>query len=130
MAVLLCPHCEVDVSGEPLPLSRHAVCQQCFQPLRCCLLCRHFDEAHAFQCLEDRSEPPLEKANANFCEFFSPKFGGQRLRKTPKNADAEQALNALFGDTIENRDPTADRESQMTSPSAQKNRWDALFEDD
>ncbi len=96
MAKLLCWHCQRDLSDEPRPISRQAVCQGCFEPIRCCYMCRAFDVGHRAKCHEDRADPPLEKTNANFCDFFRP---GQPVQRVPQNrdqSDASAALSALF----------------------------------
>ena len=72
------------------------MCQGCFAPIRCCYMCRSFDVSHRSTCQEDRADPPLEKTNANFCDFFRP---GQPARLVPQSwdqSDASAALSALF----------------------------------
>ncbi len=126
MAKLLCPHCGFDVSLEPLPLSRHAVCQSCYQPLRCCLLCRHYDESHAFLCLEDRADPPIEKANANFCDFFAPQLGRKKTQVGLGSEHAVSALNALFGEEEATSSSVAESTGGATPLDA---KLAALFDD-
>ncbi len=75
-------------------------CQQCNADLRVCLNCSSYDPHVAEQCRDRRADPVLEKAAANFCEFFEfarrayvPK---QAVNK--REAAARDALKKLLGD--------------------------------
>ena len=100
MTKLTCWQCRRDLSDEPRPISRQAVCQGCFEPIRCCYMCRAFDISHRSRCQEDRADPPLEKANANFCDFFRPGEPIRRVSPQPDKSDASAALSALFEDEL------------------------------
>jgi len=97
--VLKCWQCQSEALDEPLPLSRQAICQECFEPLRCCYMCLHFDESAMNRCEEDRADPPLEKGVANFCEFFVAglKDSDVGLKRLGRNASAQSSLDSLFG---------------------------------
>ncbi len=100
MAKLICWQCQRDLSDEPRPISRQAVCQGCFEPIRCCYMCRAFDISHRSKCQEDRADPPLEKTNANFCDFFRPGQPAQREPQGVGQSDTSLALAALFEDEL------------------------------
>lgn len=96
---LRCWNCGHALDDVPRPISRHAACAQCFNELHCCRLCRHYDPKRNMQCFEDRADPPLQKENANFCDFFSPSADAYQAQTTDKGAQAKSALSALFGAT-------------------------------
>ena len=62
------------------------------------------------QCFEDRADPPLQKENANFCEFFTPTPTAYTQVTTTKSNGAKANLDGLFGgseeaNSIENDTP-------------------------
>ncbi|HCD27221.1 MAG TPA: hypothetical protein DER02_06855 [Gammaproteobacteria bacterium] len=97
MRNLACWQCGSDLSELPIPLSRHDQCPQCFNDLHTCRACRHFDATKVTECFEDRADPPVEKENANFCDFFAPKVDAYQPRNTSKSDAAKAKLDALFG---------------------------------
>ncbi len=96
MSGLVCWNCGADLDDIPRPISRHATCPKCFNELHCCRLCRHFDPSATMTCHEDRADPPLQKENANFCDFFTPRFGAFENTTADKSAAARDHLDALF----------------------------------
>ena len=69
---LHCWNCGASLEGVPLPISRHANCEQCFEVLHCCRMCRHYREDGHTSCDHDRADPPVIKESANFCDYFKP----------------------------------------------------------
>ena len=132
MSELLCWNCGHDLADVPRPISRHATCDSCFNELHCCRLCRHFDPADNMQCFEDRADPPLQKENANFCDFFSPKSGAFKARTADRSDSARANLDALFGEAAE-EDTREEGEMQkpttesLTKEDTVKRRLDDLF---
>ena len=51
------------------------------------------------QCFEDRADPPLQKENANFCEFFIPTSDAYKEGTNSKSTGAKEKLDALFRNT-------------------------------
>ena len=92
-----CWNCGVALDDLPRPISRHAACPRCFNELHCCRLCRHYDPAQTMRCGEDRADPPLNKENANFCDFYAPRFGAFAPATADKSSQARDDLQALFG---------------------------------
>jgi len=95
-----CHHCgrEVKLLAE---LQRTDGCPFCYSDLKCCLNCRFFDPGAPNQCREPMVEPVVEKAKANFCEFFvftetsalsHPGMGGTQSDKDR----ARSAFDSLF----------------------------------
>ncbi len=97
MSTLVCWNCGLALSDIPLPISRHATCSGCFNELHCCRLCRHYDPERTSQCFEDRADPPLQKENANFCDFFAPRSGAYEADTGQAKGSAKAELEALFG---------------------------------
>lgn len=133
---LQCWNCGADLSKAPRPISRHETCPACFEALHCCRLCEHFRAAEPAQCAEDRADPPVNKENANFCEWFQP--NGNAFRGESAGAkSAKGKLDALFGAdepasrTAAGSDAceTGDQESEgpVSREAAAKAELDALF---
>ena len=81
-------------------------------------MCRLFDPSCPGQCDHDRTDPPVIKESANFCEYFKPSpnsFAGDTLKK---QENARSTLDSLFGDGEPEQD-----ESGLSSS------LDDLFED-
>lgn len=96
MSSLVCWNCGAGLDDIPRPISRHASCPACFNELHCCRLCRHFDPGASMTCHEDRADPPLQKENANFCDYFSPRFDAFEDTTADKSAAARNHLDDLF----------------------------------
>jgi hypothetical protein len=129
---LVCWNCGASLGGVPQPISRHATCDQCFNELHCCRLCRHYDPQRTLQCFEDRADPPLQKENANFCEFFSPRANAFEGQRADKSEAARSRLDGLFGkpadDDAGNVDPCATPEKPALSPDElARKKLDDLF---
>ncbi|MCP5185523.1 MAG: hypothetical protein H6993_16280 [Pseudomonadales bacterium] len=127
---LACWNCGEDLTSVPKPISRHAQCPSCFEALRCCRLCQHFDEATAGQCREERADPPTRKESANFCEFFRPRANAYVDRRGKAASDAKAKLEALFGsqETDQAIDNALDRSpSPPSRDDAARAALEALF---
>ena len=70
---LVCWNCGKSINDVPLPISRHSQCSHCFNELHCCRLCKHYDPERSTYCFEERADTPVQKENANFCDYFTPK---------------------------------------------------------
>jgi len=92
-----CWNCGQDLDDIPRPISRHAQCPKCFEALRCCRLCRYFNEGVTAHCEDERADPPTRKESANFCEYFRPKSGAYVASKGQAARQARDRLEALFG---------------------------------
>lgn len=137
---LLCWNCGHDLADVPRPISRHEHCRQCFEALHACRQCRHYRSDLNSRCLEDRADPPMNKENANFCDYFRP-HGGAFSRQRPQRSEAAQSrLDSLFvtPDAPEQTgEPPTDRvagppdqEAPVTSKTPEelaRDRLDSLF---
>jgi|GEM_PF-45059 len=127
MTQLLCWQCGESLDDVPRPISRQATCSACFNELHCCRLCRHYDAANTSRCHEDRADPPLQKDNANFCDFFVPhalpleRIGAHARARQRSSSKADLAAlfgDKAFGDTNTSTDRSADTE--VNNPASQE----------
>ena len=125
---LVCWSCGNDLSDVPLPISRQAQCSQCFQDLHACRLCQHYDASATTTCFEDRADVPVQKENANFCEYFQPQAGRFEAKRGASADDAKAQLDALFGAEAAAQDGDAPKPSQPSTPEDEARRkLDDLF---
>lgn len=76
-------------------VGRRNVCEACGADLHVCLNCLHYDPTAYNQCREPQAERVLEKAQANFCDYFEP--GNRPPQKAGGEAEKTKAkLDALF----------------------------------
>jgi hypothetical protein len=132
---LVCWNCGACLDDVPLPISRHATCERCANQLHCCRLCQHYDPKRTLQCFEDRADPPLEKGNANFCEFFIPQAGAFNERSDGRQHAARQALDSMFAEPTPDASSTdaepraiSPSESDQSAESAARRKLDNLFD--
>jgi hypothetical protein len=130
---LVCWNCGTALDEVPRPISRHEHCPECFEALHCCRLCRHYRAQASITCDEDRADPPVNKENANFCDYFRPVPGAYGAQRGDRSRTARAELDALFGSTETASDPTPADASQEApaagSAEAARARLDALFGD-
>ena len=121
---LQCWNCGASLEGIPLPISRHANCEKCFEVLHCCRMCRHYKPDLHQSCDHDRADPPVIKESANFCDYFKPanRFDAAGSRRA---ASAKSDLAALFGDEQGDKDSA----EEPSNPAKPKNPLDDLFSD-
>lgn len=122
MSSLVCWNCGTGLEDIPRPISRHATCPACFNELHCCRLCRHFDPAASMTCHEERADPPLQKENANFCEFFAPRSDAFDNTSADKSGAARSHLDALFESA---QDSPRAEDTQAASDTEQAKPGDA-----
>ena len=132
---LKCWQCGEVQSDLPLPISRHANCQKCFEVLHCCRFCIHYNERANDACEEEDAEAPNNKESANFCEYFKPNALAFDGKNNSNDSNTQAKLNALFGEEtdtdglteISNEVPESPLEIKQDKPS---NPLDSLFDDD
>lgn len=94
---LVCWNCGSSLEANPLPFSRHAHCETCFEPVHSCRMCRFHAKSMPGQCEDERADPPTEKENANFCEYFKPRENAYSNERGVAADSAKSRLDALFG---------------------------------
>ena len=137
MSKLVCWNCGENLDDLPRPISRHANCPKCFNEVHCCRLCCHFDPNNNMRCFEDRADPPLNKENANFCDFFAPAFDAFQSQTAIKSTTAQSQLDALFGQTpvdkedipaaTDDQQNTCEPEPPLDKEALTKKKLDDLF---
>lgn len=108
MRTIVCWNCGASLDDIPRPISRHSQCSACFNELHCCRLCRHFDSARTTTCHEDRADPPMQKENANFCDFFAPRADAFEGKTAQKSSTARGELEAMFGKELDSANDAPD----------------------
>ena len=126
MTDLPCWNCGASLADIPRPISRHANCPKCFEVLHCCRMCRHYLPDKRPYCDHDRADPPVEKATANFCDYFRPANRFQ-ARATDRVEQARSELDALFGEA--EPDEGLSGEAAQDDPDDPLNRLKGLFDD-
>ncbi len=102
---LVCWQCGASLAVLPLPFARLDECPSCRAYLHVCKLCRFYDRNATKQCREDDAEEVLEKARANFCEYFIPRAQAYEATAHGKARAAKTQLNDLFGGDRATADP-------------------------
>ncbi len=91
---MTCAGCGADL-GRPERVGRRATCPRCAADLRACRHCRFYDAHAADGCREPQAERVVDKARANFCDYFAIVEGAAPA--APDTADAARAaLDRLF----------------------------------
>jgi len=105
-------------------IGRRDMCPGCYAYLHCCYNCKYWNPDVHNQCTENQGEFIRDRAEGNFCLYFTFKavddsgddeasrakkrleamFGGGPAKASPKTADeAKSRLEALFGDPKKRR---------------------------
>lgn len=141
---LRCWNCGHDLDDVPRPISRHEHCRKCFEALHACRLCRHYRSDLNSRCFEDRADPPMNKENANFCDYFRPDGGAFSSHRPQRSDTAHSRLDSLFAsgdDAAEETEQTTnaptdtvdgapEKETSVAVKTAEeqaKDRLDSLF---
>jgi hypothetical protein len=96
----MCWYCGSPVK-DAAPIGRSLRCGECGKDLRSCRNCRFYLPGGRGDCSEPQAEPPAEKENGNFCDWFSidPRFRGKtpgEKKSQGKAASARSAFDDLF----------------------------------
>ena len=111
----------------PLPISRHSQCSGCFNDLHCCRLCKHNDPERTTYCFEDRADPPIQKENSNFCDYFRPSSNAFNSGRAIKSSDSRAKLESLFGQGKEEDTVSSDNDSIKSKEDETKKALNDLF---
>jgi len=122
---LRCWNCGEPQDDIPLPISRHANCAKCYEVLHCCRMCIHLDPVKQGQCDHDRADPPVNKENANFCEYFKPARNAFKPGSVDRKDSAITKLDSLFGDADGEQPDAASPQADQDGRS----ELDDLFKD-
>ena len=89
-----CWHCGAGLTA--LDYGRESEGPGCHKPTHCCRNCRHYAPGRANECVEPQVERVLDKARANFCEWFEPTENPLAGDSTPDVDALRKAAEALF----------------------------------
>ncbi len=83
-------------------------CPACDADARCCRNCGHHSPSVNNECRETQADRVVEKARANFCEFFQPtaklrKAGQTRPPARAPRSSAKSAFESLFKNNPPNK---------------------------
>ena len=131
MATLECWSCGASLDELPRPITRHMNCPECFEDLHCCRMCRNYAPDASITCTDERADPPVNKENANFCDYFRP-TNAYRTGSRERQADAKARLDALFGASEATADESESGNDDTPAPdddkqSDAKRRLEDLF---
>ncbi len=114
---LCCYKCHEELVFD-VKIGRRDTCPNCYSYLHCCFNCQFWNPDVHNQCTENQGEFIRDRAEGNFCLYFTFKgtkdtsddeatkaknrlqsmFGGDVVKTTPRSADEAKArLDALFG---------------------------------
>ena len=135
---LQCWNCGETLEKLPKPISRHEHCQKCFEAVHCCRLCRHYQAQAAISCAEDRADPPANKENANFCDWFQAQPQAFSQPQGKRREHAKSQLDALFGGSDDDQPVSPGETDQEPAGSCDRSsstdnaraRLDSLFSKD
>lgn len=86
-------------------MGRSEECPKCRNSCRVCLNCRFYDRNSYRECRENQAEWVQDKAQSNFCGYFSP---NSKAAGTLSEADQSKArLNQLFGGGEKPKEPSS-----------------------
>ena len=131
MATLECWSCGASLDELPRPITRHMNCPECFEDLHCCRMCRNYAPDASITCTDERTDPPVNKENANFCDYFRP-TNAYRAGSRERQAGAKSRLDALFGagdpgEDAESTDSPGTADPDDEKQAEARRRLDELF---
>ena len=88
----ICHQCRKEIKLETF-IGRQEQCPFCGADLHCCLNCTFYERGAYNDCREPQAERVLDKARANFCDYF--RFKTAAVKGEEKTA-AEDKLKGLF----------------------------------
>ena len=125
---LPCWNCGQILTDIPLPISRHTNCDNCYEMLHCCRMCVHLDPSKQGHCADDRADPPSNKENANFCEYFKPDRNAYSPSSSHLQEHAQNQLNAIFDDRS-NPPKESGEIDDSSPPDDARTKFNDLFDD-
>jgi hypothetical protein len=112
-----CFNCGEELVFE-VKIGRRDMCPNCYAYLHCCFNCKFWNPGVHNQCTENQGEFIRDRAEGNFCLYFTfkPLGGDEALDEAAK---ARKGLDAMFGGKATKTVPR--------TPEDAKARLDALF---
>ena len=131
----LCFKCGANLREVQRPITRLSHCPECFAELRCCLMCKKYTTVYHTKCTDERADPPERKDSANFCDWYSPRFGAFDPAGNSAADAARGELASLFdAGAVEpesgGTDEEAEREESPAAADGPVSAAEALFKKD
>ncbi len=70
-------------------------------------MCKSYDTRYTNKCNDERTDPPIYKDTANFCEFFKPLPNAFDPGQDQASKQARAELKAVFGEDDESGEGSA-----------------------
>jgi hypothetical protein len=115
-----CYNCGEELVFE-VKIGRRDMCPNCFAYLHCCYNCKFYNPDVHNQCTENQGEFIRDRAEGNFCLYFTFKEVGEEDPQDEARK-AKQRLEAMFGQKKSSEAPK--------TPEEAKARLEALFKKD
>ncbi len=122
---LVCWQCGGSLKDMPRPIRSSMRCPTCRADLHACRMCRHYNTRYIGDCDHDKADKVLDKTNANYCTYYSPRPNAHAEQRDVKGERAKAELAALFGDDA----AESEKEAEPLSPGERAKRdAEALFD--
>jgi len=131
---VVCWSCGSPLDGVPRPIRRHTLCPECRADLHVCRMCVHFDRHLIGQCAHDRADKVLDKTQANYCTYYSPRPNAYEASGAAAEDASLGELERLFGlaggpvpEEKSEAPPVASRESPQAVRDKARAELERLF---
>lgn len=91
---LLCFSCQKEITFSEAKVGFREECPHCRNDVHVCKNCHFYDLKAYNECREPQADVVREKDRANFCEYFTPRQGGEIIQD--QAAKLRAAAEALF----------------------------------
>ena len=78
-------------------------------------------------CFKDRADPPIQKENSNFCDYFRPSSTAFNSGRAIKSSDSIAKLESLFGQGEEEDTISSDNDAVKSKEDETKKALNDLF---
>ncbi len=84
-------HKQFDIN-ENQSISRSEECPYCYEAVRCCKMCKFYDQKAYNECREPMADRIVEKEKPNFCDYYTPGNGNKSGDDKDKLLKAAESL--------------------------------------
>lgn len=125
---LVCWHCGRNLDDIPRPIRPSMRCPGCRMDLHTCRMCRHYNTRYIGDCAHDKADKVLDKQQANYCTYFTPRPDAHSPQENEAAEDAKAKLAALFGEGDAQTDESPEDENALTPGERARREAEALFD--
>jgi len=127
---LVCWQCGRTLEDIPRPIRPSMRCPGCRADLHACRMCRHYNTRYIGGCGHDKADKVLDKGQANYCTYFTPRPDAHSPQRNEAAEDAKAKLAALFGEAGQQDGTLSDDDPSMSPGERAKREAEALFDPD